>query len=114
MTSDSSDPVEGPERLVLSEQAAVEVLAYLVSAARTQVDEAAEYGPLRLLTAAQRLGEHLAPGASAPVRRLLASLDAMAPTATPTADRDAYIAALDAVCRGVADCLLELGDAASS
>src|SRR5215217_5443207 len=39
---------------VLDEDDALELLAYLVTAARTQVDEAAEYGPMRLLTAARR------------------------------------------------------------
>src|SRR5947208_656239 len=43
-------------RMVLSEDEAVELVAFLVTAARTQVDEAAEYGSLRLLTAAGRLG----------------------------------------------------------
>src|SRR3954471_9290713 len=46
---------------VLDEDEALELLAYLVTAARTQVDEAAEYGPLRLLTAAVRLSERIAP-----------------------------------------------------
>ncbi len=35
----------------ISEAKALEVLAYLVTAARTQLDEAAEYGPLRMMTA---------------------------------------------------------------
>jgi hypothetical protein len=37
---------------VLTEDEAVELLAFLVTAARTQVDEAAEHGPLRLSHAA--------------------------------------------------------------
>ena len=37
--------------MVLTEDEALELLAFLVTAARTQLDEAAEYGPLRLLTA---------------------------------------------------------------
>ena len=40
------------------------LLAYLVTAARTQVDEAAEYAPMRLLTAARRLGAAMAERAS--------------------------------------------------
>ncbi|HJZ70672.1 MAG TPA: DUF6092 family protein [Vicinamibacterales bacterium] len=36
---------------------ALELVAFLVTAARTQVDEAAECGSLRLLTAASRLAE---------------------------------------------------------
>jgi Family of unknown function (DUF6092) len=115
---------------VLSEAAAVEVLAYLITAARKQLDEAAEYAPLRLLTAAQRLAGHLAPKldgkvprraprrptsseralaphASPPVRRVIAALDSMPPTATPR-DRDAYTAKVDEICVVLADCLLAL------
>jgi hypothetical protein len=97
---------------VLTERAVVEVLAYLVTAARTQLDEAAEYGPLRLLTAAQRLGEHMPADASPPVRDFLTALGTMAPVATPTADRVGYTRSLDALCVAVADCLLALDDGA--
>jgi Family of unknown function (DUF6092) len=38
--------------MVLTEDEALELLAFLVTAARTQLDEASEYGSLRLLTAA--------------------------------------------------------------
>ena len=85
----------------------MEVLAYLVTAARTQLDEAAEYAPLRLLTAAQRLAGHLEPHASAAVRPLIAALESMPPTATPR-DRDAYTAKVDEICVVLADCLLDL------
>lgn len=53
------DPDQHERPGALSPAAVLEVLAYLVTAARTQVDEAAEYGPMRLLTAAQRIAEHL-------------------------------------------------------
>jgi Family of unknown function (DUF6092) len=46
--------------LVLTEDEALELLAFLVTAARTQLDEAAEYGPLRLLSAASRLADAVA------------------------------------------------------
>src|SRR5262249_31474315 len=45
------------EKMVLNEDEALELVAFLVTAAPTQVDEAAEYGSLRLLTAASRRGE---------------------------------------------------------
>ena len=45
---------------VLDEDDALELLAYLITAARTQCDEAAEYGPMRLLTAAHRLADRIA------------------------------------------------------
>jgi hypothetical protein len=91
---------------VLSEGAAVEVLAYLITATRTQLDEAAEYAPLRLMTAARRLADRLAPNASEPVRQLIAELNSLPATATPSADRDAYIARIDRICVALADCLL--------
>ena len=103
------------DRLVVSEATAVEVLAYLVTAARTQLDEAAEYAPLRLLTAARRLADGLDAQASAPLRALVEAIDAMPITATPSADRDAYVARADELCVAVADCLLALeGDTASA
>src|SRR6476620_10037476 len=99
-----------PAHLVLTEDEAVEVLAYLVTAARTQLDEAAEYAPLRLMTAAGKLAEGLADRASAPVRRLIAALESVPPTATPRTDRDGYVELIDAMCLAVADCLLALDD----
>jgi nitroreductase len=50
---------------VLDEDDALDLLAFLVTAARTQVDEAREYGPMRLLMAAHRLAEAMAPRSSA-------------------------------------------------
>jgi len=90
----------------LTEEQALEVFAYLVSAARTQLDEAAEYAPLRMLTAAQRLGGHLREEASPPVLRLLEALDSVPPTATPSADPAAYTTWLDGICVVLADTLL--------
>ena len=57
MTSETEDE----SMHVLDEGDAVELLVYLVTAARTQVDEAAEYAPMRLLTAAGRLAEMVEP-----------------------------------------------------
>ena len=97
--------------LVLSEGAALEVLAYLVTAARTQVDEAAEYGPMRLLTAAQRLAEGIAGGPgtpSPPLRDLASRLASLQPVRTPTREREGYVAGLDELCSEVAECALAL------
>lgn len=84
----------------------LDVLAYLVTAARTQLDEAAEYAPMRMLTAAQRLGAVMRADAPAPTRVLIDALLAVPPTATPGADRDRYVGLLDELCAAVADCLL--------
>jgi hypothetical protein len=109
VTSSQTPPRTG--RLVLSEDAALQVLAYLVTAARTQVDEAAEYAPMRLLTAAQRLAEGITDGVGAPsppLRDLAARLATLQPVKTPTRDRDDYVARLDAWCVDVAECALAL------
>jgi hypothetical protein len=47
------------ENFVLTEDEALELLAFLVTAARTQVGEPHEYGPLHLLIAANRLGDFI-------------------------------------------------------
>jgi hypothetical protein len=105
-SSRRQEDLEMTDDLVLTEAEATEVLAYLVSAARTQLDEAAEYAPLRLMSAARILAGHLSARGSEPVRELAAAIDALPPTATPRTDRDAYIARLDQLCVSVADCLL--------
>jgi hypothetical protein len=89
---------------VLDEDEALELLAYLVTAARTQVDEAAEYGPLRLLTAARRLGAAIAPRASAATAEFVAGPLADVPElAVPRDGRAEYAARLDEVCRALAE-----------
>ena len=99
------------ERPVLSTGAVLEILTYLVSAARTQIDEAAEYGPMRLMTGARRLTEQLPEdvvAASGPaLARFLRELGAVEPTATSTRNRSEYVERLDALCELAADALLE-------
>lgn len=99
------------EPMVLTEDEALEILAYLVTAARTQVDEAAEYGSLRLMTAAGRLADLVTPRASAPTRAFLdGPLRALPGTATKSNDPE-YAAKLDAVCAALADHLVAHFDA---
>lgn len=86
--------------MVLSEDEALELVAFLVTAARTQVDEAAEYGPLRLLTAAGRLADAIIDRVSPETRAFLAGpLRQVPDLAVRSADPAAYAAALDVVCR---------------
>jgi uncharacterized protein DUF6092 len=88
---------------VLDEDEALELLAYLITAARTQVDEAAEYGPLRLLTAARRLAERIAPRSSDATAAFVAGpLEGMPELAVPRDEREEYIACLDELCRALA------------
>ena len=93
---------------VLTEDDALELLAYLVTSARTQVDEAAEYGPMRLLTAARRLGEAIAARSSDATAEFVAGpLTALPELAVPQAGRAEYVARLDGVCRDLAGLLTD-------
>jgi uncharacterized protein DUF6092 len=92
---------------VLDEGDAVELLAYLVTAARTQVDEAAEYAPMRLLTAAGRLAEMAGPNASAGLRPLLRDIgQGVSETAVQAGDPAGYVERLDALCQTLAEYLV--------
>ncbi len=103
MTSEMEDESER----VLDEGDAVELLVFLVTAARTQVDEAAEYAPLRLLTAAGRLAEMAEPTASARLRPLLREIrQGFSETAIQAGDPAGYVERLDALCRTVAEYLV--------
>jgi Family of unknown function (DUF6092) len=88
--------------MVLTEDEALELLAFLVTAARTQLDEAPEYGSLRLLTAAGRLADAVAGRVSPATRALVTGpLRQIPELAVRTADPEGYAAALDEVCRAV-------------
>jgi type VI protein secretion system component VasF len=103
MPSDSKDE----SVRVLDEGDGIELLAYLATAARTQVDEAAEYAPMRLLTAASRLAEMVEPNASARVRPLLHDIrQGFSETAVQAGDPAGYVERLDALCRTVAEYLV--------
>jgi hypothetical protein len=103
MTSETEDD----SVRVLDESDGVELLIYLVTAARTQVDEAAEYAPMRLLTAAGRLAEMAEPNASARLRPLLCDVrQAVSETAVQAGDPAGYVERLDALCRTVAEYLV--------
>ncbi len=89
---------------VLDEDDALDLLAFLVTSARTQVDEAREYGPLRLIMAAHRLADAMAPRSSPETRALIVhDVAAMPVIALPTDDgAPDYVAHLDALCEAVA------------
>src|SRR5262249_30659735 len=93
--------------MVLNEDEALELLAFLVTAARTQVDEAAEYGSLRLLTAAGRLADAIADRVSPDTRAFLSGpLGRVPELAVRSADPAGYAAALDALCRAMGELLV--------
>ena len=93
--------------MVLTEDEALELLAFLVTAARTQLEEAAEYAPLRMLTAAGRLADFIAERASPGTRGLLAGpLKELPDAALRSVDPTKYASQLDVVCRAVGEHLV--------
>ncbi|MDF3301404.1 DUF6092 family protein [Streptomyces tropicalis] len=86
----------------------LDVLCYLLASARTQLDEAAEYAPLRLLTAAERLATAMEPHADPALRPVLHAVRAgVSDTSVAEADPAAYAEGIDALCRTVAQHLLD-------
>ena len=92
---------------VLKEDEAVELLALLITSARIQMDEPAHYGPLRLLTATERLSSTILERASDKSRAFLQENTERIPEMhMAMSDVETYTAALDERCRAVAACLL--------
>ena len=95
------------ENWVLKEDEAVELLALLITSARTQMDEPAHYAPMRLLTATERLSGMMLERASAKSREFLQVIVERIPELRmQMSDVETYAAGLDALCREVAECLL--------
>ena len=94
---------------VLDEDDALDLLAFLVTAARTQVDEAREYGPMRLLMAAHRVADAMGPRSSPATQALVAQdLPRMPVVALPRGDgAEDYVTRLDALCAAVGELLAQ-------
>ena len=92
---------------VLKEDEAIELLALLITSARIQMDEPAHYGPLRLLTATERLSGMIAERSSDKSRAFLqGNIERIPQMHMMMSDVDAYTEGLDALCHTVAECLL--------
>ncbi len=95
------------ENWVLKEDEAIELLALLITSARIQMEEPAHYGPLRLLTATERLSSAIIERASEKSRDFLqANIERIPDMHMQMSDTDAYAAGLDELCRRVAETLL--------
>jgi hypothetical protein len=95
------------DKLVLTEAEAVEILALLITSARTQMDEPAHYGPLRLLTATERLSGMVIERSSDKSKSFLQdAIDKIPDMHMSMSDVENYTASLDDLSREVAKCLL--------
>ena len=100
--------MKATETQLLDEDQAVELLAFLITSARIQLDEPASYGSMRLLTAASRLSSFMAAKASPGTQAFLGSFMAEITAADEhTADGGRYAVALDGLCRGIAGHLVD-------
>ncbi len=96
------------EKLVVSDEEVFELLAFHLSAARALVEEPPDYGPMRLLTAAQKLCA-VAAARSADDTGLFASLAEQIPQGLRQRLRDpeGYVRFLDEMCTTVARALAQ-------
>lgn len=91
------------DRLVLSEDEVFEVIAFLVTAARLLPDEPTDYGPARLLTAAQRLCAFAAVRCGESAAFLTRLAEGIPPQLrSRNSDRDSFRAFLEESSRAVA------------
>ena len=76
------------------------------------MDEPAHYGPLRLLTASERLSSAIVERASEHSREFLQrNIERIPEMRMEMSDVESYTKGLDALCRDVAHCLLRHSDA---
>lgn len=95
--------------MVLSQDEALELVAFLVTGARCLMDEAIDYGPMRLLEAAERLSRYVSPRSDdAAARSLFEKLAMNIPPqiGRRNADPKGYLAFIDESCRLIAGVLL--------
>ncbi|MQF68899.1 hypothetical protein FIM12_00995 [SAR202 cluster bacterium AD-804-J14_MRT_500m] len=88
--------------MVLTESEAIELLAFLITAARTQIDEPPDYAPMRMLTAAGRLREFILDRVSPEGHQFLKEFLNPAPKSFRQAGLEQYSASLDELCRKIA------------
>ena len=84
------------------------MFTFLITAARTQLDDPCLYGSMRLLSAAEMLRDFMAHDASPPARQLLAAtMEKTEHAQIIMNDVEAYTAALDELCEMTARYLVK-------
>ena len=102
---------EKSKTMVLTEAEALEFFAFLISSARTQIDDPASYSSMRLLTAAENLREFIRERVSPETQSLLADTDELTTRAQIyMEDLEAYSSDLDQLCRMTAQFFVDHSD----
>lgn len=97
--------------MVLTESEALELFAFLLSSARTQLDDPATYASMRLLTAAEELRDFIRERVSPDTQALLADTDEITTRAQIYMDdTEAYATDLDQLCSMTARFFVENSD----
>jgi hypothetical protein len=93
---------------VLTEEEGLELLAFLFSSARIQLDEPCQYASMRLLSAAEKMRDFIRERVSSDTRQLLDGTDDMTTYAQiHIAELECYTDTLDELCRHFARYLVE-------
>jgi len=90
--------------MVLSEDEAIELIAFLITSAQSLNSEPSDYGPMRLLSAATKLSRQAADRMSEPWQALFAELAEQIPLWLRERERDpeGYQRFIDQCCRRIA------------
>lgn len=103
------------EKILLTEDQAVELFAFLISAARTQLNDPHHYASMRLLTAAEILRDFINEQASPDTQAMLnATVNKSEHAQIIMNDTAAFADALDELCIIVAQYLVERNDLEAS
>ena len=96
------------EKMMLTEDQAIELFTFLVVSARTQLDDPHHYASMRLLTAAEILRGFMTERASPETQKLLgATVDKSERAQIIMNDTEAFAGVLDELCAMVAQFLVE-------
>jgi hypothetical protein len=102
------------EKMMLTEDQAIELFTFLITSARTQLDEPCLYASMRLITAAELLRNFIAEHTSPDAQKLLTTtVEKMEHAQINMNDVDTYTTTLDELCGMVAHYLVEQSDLAA-
>ncbi len=96
------------EQMVLSEDEAIELITFLITSARTQLDDPCQYASMRLLTAAELLRDFMIKRVSPDAQKLLtATIEKTTHAQIYVNDIETYTNTLDGLCGMVAQYLVD-------
>lgn len=94
--------------MVLTEDEALELFAFFLTSARILQREPAQYGSMRLLMAAERVGEFALERSSPGTQKFLSAMaEDLEQALMYMADRERFVDDMDAMCRKIAQYLVE-------